>query len=601
MTAAAVAAAGIAIWRYWDRISAIFAGVGQAIGEALQPGLDWVGEKLSVLTPLVDRFGSAWEWVREKLSGLGDMLSGLFTRETLSEEDIARITERAREVTQGIIDWFGALPDRLGEASSDLVAAGRALIQSIWDGAVERFAAFIDWIAGIPGRIVDAIGSIDLSSLISFGEPPRWLRWMMGEEETAGPALTPPPSQAELGVLDADQRAAAETLMAARAVGELPTPGYLNDLSEYAGLLRDEMANVRAQIAQIDQNGPMGDTIAAPLQRDLRQLQEELVSVEAELQTGRERADEVTEALRLLGEAEAEPEINTASIDRALDRVRVLRAEMATAEGGVAAPQSSMPQVDGARADGGPISRDGTYLVGEEGPELITPSRSGFVNTFGEIATVVAALNELPGILQAVNAAGPDLISAPRRSVERNVSEVAQRPGTPEGHGVAPVPKPKLTPPDPIVVPAPDVKTAEHVTLAMPEVLTPEPTPAPDVQLPAPHISPPEDVAVPAPRVVQEGPVLPTMQVAGDTVTDHRAMSDPSKHEIGTAQDTSRADPKPKVMSANFEVSINVTPTIHTTERVDPAQLSREIGAQMRSELREAFRGVFADTGMRFA
>ena len=43
------------------------------------------------------------------------------------------------------------------------------------------------------------------------------------------------------------------------------------------------------------------------------------------------------------------------------------------------------------------------------------------------------------------------------------------------------------------------------------------------------------------------------------------------------------------------------SPTISTTERIDPALLSREIGRQMRDEVREAFRGVFADTGMRFA
>ena len=46
---------------------------------------------------------------------------------------------------------------------------------------------------------------------------------------------------------------------------------------------------------------------------------------------------------------------------------------------------------------------------------------------------------------------------------------------------------------------------------------------------------------------------------------------------------------------------IVISPTISTTERVDPALLSREIGRQMRDEVREAFRGVFADTGMRFA
>lgn len=39
--------------------------------------------------------------------------------------------------------------------------------------------------------------------------------------------------------------------------------------------------------------------------------------------------------------------------------------------------------VDGERAKGGPISRGRTYLVGEEGPELITASRSGYVNPNG--------------------------------------------------------------------------------------------------------------------------------------------------------------------------------------------------------------------------
>jgi len=501
VVAAAVAAAGIAIWRYWDRISAIFTGVGQAISAALQPGLNWVGEKLSFLTPLVDGFGAAWDWVREKLSGLGELLSGLFTRETLSEEDIARITERAREVTENIIGWFAGLPARIGEAAGALVEAGRGLIQSIWDGARERFGEFIDWVAGIPGRIIDAIGSIDLSSLISFGEPPRWLRWMMGEEEVTPPEIPTPPGQAEFDSLPVDQRSAAETLAAARAAGDLPTPEYLQDLSDYAAHLRGEMAGIQAQINQIDQNGPMGQTLAAPLRANLRQLQEELVGVEADLDAGRARADEVTVALRILGETETTPEIDAASIDRALDRVRALRAEMAAAEGSAVARVPSVPEIDGARAGGGPVSRDGTYLVGEEGPELVTPSRSGFVNTFGAIQDVVAAIQRLPSAVAAVQSIGPQLVT-----------------------------------------PTPVASEADAI----------------------------------------EGPEL---RVGTTDAVDAPAA----------AQRASRAS-FPKI-----DVQISIAPTIHTTERVDPAQLSRDIGEQMRRELREAFRGVFADTGMRFA
>lgn len=42
--------------------------------------------------------------------------------------------------------------------------------------------------------------------------------------------------------------------------------------------------------------------------------------------------------------------------------------------------------LDGAKAAGGSIVGGKTYLVGEEGPELISPSRNGFVHTAGETA-----------------------------------------------------------------------------------------------------------------------------------------------------------------------------------------------------------------------
>jgi len=110
------------------------------------------------------------------------------------------------------------------------------------------------------------------------------------------------------------------------------------------------------------------------------------------------------------------------------------------------------PDVDGQRAKGGPISRGGSYLVGEEGPELITATRNGYVH--------------------------------------------------PNGEG-------------PMVPPAGAASAPPSITVSV-----------------------------------------------GDIV---------------------------------------VSPTIHTTERVDPAQLSQELGQQLREQVREAFRGVFADTGMRMA
>lgn len=380
------------------------------------PGVDWGGVASSIVDAVFDGIGAAWHAYSDFVMGL---LRGLF-----------------------------------GEIPPEVFEAGSNLIRRLKDGAVQAFDDFLAWVTGIPGRILSAIGRIDLSSLIDFGEPPGWLKWLIGEDEgnVQTPDFPAPPSQGELGALDENRRAAAETLMAARSAGDVPTQQYLDDLSTYAGQLRDEMAGVQAQIAQIDQNGPMGQTLAAPLQRDLSLLQDELVAIEAELAKGRSRADEVTDALRVLGDTRATPEVSTASIDAALARARALAMELDGLNGQGTAPAASSSELDGQRAKGGPISRGGTYLVGEDGPELITASRNGYVHPTGE---------------------------------------------------------------EPM---APTAATA----------------------------SSPASITV----------------TVGDIV---------------------------------------ISPTISTTERIDPAQLSREIGRQMRDEVREAFRGVFADTGMRFA
>jgi hypothetical protein len=432
--------------------------------------------------------------------------------------------------------------------------------------------------------------------------------------------------------------------MAARAAGDLPTPEYLNDLSGYASQLREEMANVQAQIDQIDQNGPMGDTIAAPLQRDLRQLQEELVSVEEELQTGRERADAVIEALRRLGETEAEPEINTTSIDRALDRVRALRSEMRAVERGADAPLPATPPLDGARAKGGPVSRGGSYLVGEDGPEVITPSRAGFVHSFDALTQMVSALRAVATLPPALQAPGPELISPPPEvaapkiepidlpATDANSPKPLHRPPTalknggavevPATLGDAPdvidVPAPGVSAPDALDVPAPELRAPRLLDTPRPtlngpalldvptpemrgpetvQVAAPEMNPPDALDVPVPQLHAPEALDVPAPRVVDPDPVqlAPpriSTQANGD-VPETRAPDAPSETSGAT---TDRAN--------KIEVhvgQITVSPVITTTERVDPAELSQAITAAMRDQVRETFRGVFADTSMRFA
>lgn len=73
--------------------------------------------------------------------------------------------------------------------------------------------------------------------------------------------------------------------------------------------------------------------------------------------------------------------------------------------------------VDGARAKGGPISRGGRYLVGEEGPEVITASRSGYVNPTGSGM----------GGGATVNLGGVTVHAAPGQSPEQIAEAVVRR------------------------------------------------------------------------------------------------------------------------------------------------------------------------------
>ena len=91
-------------------------------------------------------------------------------------------------------------------------------------------------------------------------------------------------------------------------------------------------------------------------------------------------------------------------------------------------------QLDGARANGGPVQANRSYLVGENGPEIVTPNRSGTVIPNGAAATAPPEVNvqvvnvqsedEIP---QAINNGGADeaIINAIARNKDR-VNQVTQ-------------------------------------------------------------------------------------------------------------------------------------------------------------------------------
>ena len=126
-----IGAAGATIYKYWDRISATMAGVGQALGEILAPALDAVRPVLDWFAPLGRVIADGWDGAVGAVGRVGEAIRGLFGRETLSDEDKAA-AERA----------------------------GYDFVMAIWDGMKSVFNELISWVSGKVTALVDLVRPI---------------------------------------------------------------------------------------------------------------------------------------------------------------------------------------------------------------------------------------------------------------------------------------------------------------------------------------------------------------------------------------------------------------------------------------------------------
>jgi len=340
---AAAVAAIAAAWKYWDRISAIVSGVASAIGDALQPALDWVKDTFPIIEPIIDGIASAFSAFGDAIAsvwqGIKDLFSGgLFKQEDLGADEFAAIEARAKEVATAIIDTLKS-----------------------------AFNDFIDWVTYIPRQIIEAIGSIDLSSIIQWPEPPAWWSKLFGGDEPTS-----------------ELQAALDTIDEITGSGPLPTDDAI-------ARLRAEREALEARIAAVEAREATNRKATQDKNAELRALRADLESVEEKLADTEARAEELRAALQTVDEQSASPEIITDSIDEAMATVARLEAALNRINAARSAPSGGQAPIDGARAAGGPITRGGRYLVGERGPELITAQRDGYVHPHGQAAAATGA------------------------------------------------------------------------------------------------------------------------------------------------------------------------------------------------------------------
>lgn len=194
---------------------------------------------------------------------------------------------------------------------------------------------------------------------------------MLKRSEKGFAALTP-----------AQRQAAVDAEFAAASGGKTPADAA----NEKVAALRAEAADVRRTIAELQGeidnlgNGPMTDVMAAPLRDQIEAQKSGLADLEAKIR-------DAEAAAQALGSVSVAPKVLTYSIDAAISRLTALRDSFRalpySAQVQAPAPATSQFPLSGKRAKGGPMSAGGAYLVGEDGPEVVTPSRGGFVHPNG--------------------------------------------------------------------------------------------------------------------------------------------------------------------------------------------------------------------------
>ena len=163
-----IAAAGYTIYKYWDRLSAVFSGVARRLGEELAPALALIRPLTDWLAGVGNTIARGWDYATTAVGAFIDKIMGFFGREVLSEEQKAAAEQSGYDFADRLISGIKAIPARVMAMASEMAAAGRELVAKLADGAIAKFDEFMVWVAEIPQRIIEAVGRIDLSNIITF-------------------------------------------------------------------------------------------------------------------------------------------------------------------------------------------------------------------------------------------------------------------------------------------------------------------------------------------------------------------------------------------------------------------------------------------------
>ncbi|MGR3435283.1 MAG: phage tail tape measure protein [Shimia sp.] len=197
------------------------------------------------------------------------------------------------------------------------------------------------------------------------------------------PILRPAPIPPSIAALP--PRPVLASPVIAPSPAQVASEASLSAVVELAGFrehLQTEIAALQARIDGIS-SGPHAGASLAPMEGQMSRLTAELAGVEEELVAAIAETGVLTTDLGALDGMSVRPVIDAATIDAALERVRLVRAELTALKAAGQAsgqPIQSQPRAAGGRDTGGAVAVGQLYRIAERGIELFQPNVPGTVH-----------------------------------------------------------------------------------------------------------------------------------------------------------------------------------------------------------------------------
>lgn len=394
-----------------------------AVGTALFQQFDFTG-RLTTLAANVDS-------VIATFRGLFEAAGVIFDNLGERPEEVGELIKKGfRDAVEASLDFFLAFAQTVGNiltgigedvisvttnaiAAAANLARGRLdVAQSFADNAesaVTRAANRVTTFAGQFENNLSKLNAVELLPEVEISEGARELGNTVAQEFARGfQESGTPVSDAVAGAL---QRGAQR---GASGAGPVVTPGGGSEIPRFFGpegksgldQANDQVFTLQEQIDALDKKTNFGSGISRGLLR-MQQEAQDLAAVGEKV--ANVFADTATDAIVKFvetGEFNFKEFANEIlrQLLRIIVRLLVVQA-LSAAFGGVAgqagsaAASAAAGNADG-RAAGGPVQRDRPFIVGEDGPELFTPSTNGSITPAGQTA---AMMQSQPPVVNVIN------------------------------------------------------------------------------------------------------------------------------------------------------------------------------------------------------